>query len=564
MRGANRITGPSPSIHHGSASDAPASFRDEPVTPPSSASVVIVGSGIAACQIAQKLQKAGIDVLMLEAGPRIERGRIVENYRNSPFKDDFQSPYPPSPHAPHPQYSPGDNGYFVQFGPEPYKAGYLRVAGGTTWHWSAQAWRLLPNDMRLQSLYGVGRDWPISYDDLEPYYYEAEVEMGVGGPVDTGSPRAKPYPQPELPLSAFDAAFRRVVDANGYHLITEPAARNTLPFDDRPACCGNSNCMPICPIEAQYTGETALRKAEAAGATVQTDAVVYAVEHDEKDRIVAVHYKDPNGDTHRVTGKIFVLAANAIETPKLMMISRSDRFPDGIGNRHGNVGRHLMDHPGTSVTFLSKEPMWPGRGPMRLSCINNLRDGAFRSEHSAMKLNLGNYSPLRAVSQYLLSKGVAGPDLPEMVRDYASRWVTVNSFFDILPDPENRIVPVWDNKDAMGIPKPGVHYRISDYIHRARDVAHGHYDRIADLFGGTDVRHSDAYFNNNHIMGTLIMGDDPANSVVDADLRSHDHQNLFIASSGVMASAGTVNCTLTLAALSMRLADRLIAECQHA
>ena len=529
-----------------------------------SATVVIVGSGIAACQIAQKLAKQGIDTLMLEAGPRIERWRVVENYRNSPFEGDFQAPYPPTDYAPHPQYSPEDTGYLIQHGPQPYKAGYLRVAGGTTWHWSAQAWRLLPSDMRLKSLYGVGRDWPISYDDLEPYYYEAEVEMGVGGPTDTGSPRSRPYPQPALPLSDFDASFKKVADANGYHVITEPAARNTLPFDGRPACCGNSNCMPICPIEAQYTGETALRKAEQAGAKLIVQAVVYRIEHDDNGDIVAVHYKDPSGASHRVSGKIFVLAANAIETPKLMLISKSSKYPNGIGNTHDMVGRHLMDHPGTSVTFLSKEPMWPGRGPMRLSCINNLRDGPSRAEYSAMKINVGNYSPVRAVNEYLIGKGVSGEELPKMVRDYASRWVVVNSFFDILPNPANRITASPDKVDALGIPRPAVNYEIDDYVNRARDVAHKHYDHIASLFGGTDVRHDDNYFNNNHIMGTLIMGNDPADSVVDANLRTHDHKNLFVASSGVMASAGTVNCTLTLAALSMRLADLLIKEAASA
>ncbi|EKT58157.1 GMC family oxidoreductase [Providencia burhodogranariea] len=529
-----------------------------------SATVIIVGSGIAACQIAQKLAKQGIDTLMLEAGPRVKRWRVVEDYRNSPFKGDFQAPYKPTEYAPHPQYSPKDSGYLVQYGPEPYKAGYLRIAGGTTWHWSAQAWRLLPNDMKLQTLYGVGRDWPIGYDDLEPYYYEAEVEMGVGGPVDTGSPRSKPYPQPELPLSHFDMHFKKVVEPAGYYHITEPAARNTVAFDGRPACCGNSNCMPICPIEAQYTGETALRKAEAAGARLKTEAVVYQIEHDETGKISAVHYKDPNGNSSRVTGKIFVLAANAIETPKLMLISKSEKFKNGIGNEYDNVGRNLMDHPGTSCTFLSAEPVWPGRGPMRLSCINNLRDGEFRTTHSAIKINVGNYSPVQAVSTKLLNMGVSGSELPEMIRDWASRWVVINSFFDILPNRENRIVAT-GKKDKLGIPQPGVHYQIDDYIHKARDVAHEHYSRIANLFNAkpNEIWHDDNYFNNNHIMGTLMMGNDPRDSVVDADLRTFDHENLFVASSGVMASAGTVNCTLTLSALAMRLADKLVEEARH-
>jgi choline dehydrogenase-like flavoprotein len=528
------------------------------------ADVVIVGSGIAASQISQKLAKAGIDVLMLEAGPRIERWRVVENYRNSAYKNDFQAPYPPTEFAPHPQYSP-NNDYLIQRGPENYKAGYLRVAGGTTWHWSAQAWRLLPNDMRLKSAFGVGRDWPISYDDLEPFYYEAEVEMGVGGPDEgLGSPRSKPYPHPPQPLSDFDRRFKEAVEPHGYAHVTEPCARNTAPFDGRPACCGNSNCMPICPIEAQYTGETALRKAEAAKARLLTEAVVYRVEHDDRGHIAAVHYYDPNGASYRVTGKLFVLAANAIETPKLMLNSVSDKFAKGIGNSSDQVGRNLMDHPGTSVRFLSKEPMWPGRGPMRLSCINNLRDGDFRSDYAAMKINVGNYSPMLAVNNYLLSKGVYGVDFDAKVRDTASRWVVVNSFFDILPDPENRITASTEFKDKLGIPRPEVHYRIHDYVNRAAKVARGHYATIADLMGGTDVTYDDNYFNNNHIMGTLIMGNDPRDSVVDKELRSHDHPNLFIASSGVMASAGTVNCTLTLSALAMRLADTIIQEAQHA
>jgi choline dehydrogenase-like flavoprotein len=293
------------------------------------------------------------------------------------------------------------------------------------------------------------------------------------------------------------------------------------------------------------------------------NAVVYRIEHDDQGKIVAVHYMDPDKTSHRVTGKLFVLAANAIETPKLMLISKSDKYPNGIGNSSDQVGRNLMDHPGTSVTFLSKEPVWPGRGPMRLSCINNLRDGPTRSEYSSMKINVGNYSPMRAVNEYLISKGIYGAEFDAKVRDYCSRWVVVNSFFDILPDPENRITASSEFKDAMGIARPEVHYRMSDYIDKAAKVARGHYATIAGLFEASDIRYDDKYFNNNHIMGTLIMGDNPADSVVDKDLRSHDHRNLFIASSGVMASAGTVNCTLTLCALAMRLADKLITEAKQ-
>jgi choline dehydrogenase-like flavoprotein len=146
-----------------------------------SADIVVIGSGICGSLAARKLAAAGASVLILEAGPRVDRGMLTANFRNSPRKGDFMSPYPYSPLAPHPDYQPQDNNYLIQKGPAPYKAEYIRVVGGTSWHWAAQAWRLLPNDLRLHSLYGVGRDWPISYDDIEPYYYEAEVLMGVSG-----------------------------------------------------------------------------------------------------------------------------------------------------------------------------------------------------------------------------------------------------------------------------------------------------------------------------------------------------------------------------------------------
>ena len=136
-----------------------------------SADVIVIGSGICGSLAARSLAASGASVLMLEAGPRVDRGLLTAGFRGSARKSDFMSPYPYSPLAPHPDYAPKDNGYLIQKGPASYKAEYIRVVGGTTWHWAAQAWRLLPNDFRLKTAYGVGRDWPISYDDLEPYYY---------------------------------------------------------------------------------------------------------------------------------------------------------------------------------------------------------------------------------------------------------------------------------------------------------------------------------------------------------------------------------------------------------
>ncbi|MGF6917708.1 GMC family oxidoreductase [Paraburkholderia sp. 40] len=527
-----------------------------------SADIVVVGSGVAGSLVAHQLALAGASVILLEAGPRIPRWQIVENFRNSPAKSDFATPYPSTPYAPHPEYAPANN-YLIQKGDYPYNSQYVRLVGGTTWHWAAAAWRLLPSDFQLRKLYGVGRDWPYPYETLEPWYVAAEVQLGVSGPdssIDLGSPRSKPYPMQQLPLSYMDRRFSDVLNAQGFKVVPEPVARNSRPYDARPTCCGNNNCMPICPIAAMYNGVIHAEKAEQAGAKLIPEAVVYRIEADDKGLITAVHYKDPNGNSTRVTGKLFVLAANGIETPKLMLMSTSDKFPHGVGNSSDQLGRNLMDHPGTGVTFLANEPLWPGRGPMEMTSIVNFRDGAFRSDYSSKKLHLSNGVPTMGVTADLLKKGLTGAELDRQIRDRAARTLNINSFHEHLPEPQNRIVPSADHKDALGIPQPEIYYSINDYVKKSAANTHELYAQIATLFSGTEVSFDDSFAPNNHIMGTTIMGSDAASSVVDADCRTHDHSNLFIASSGVMPTAASVNCTLTIAALSLKLGDKLKRE----
>jgi choline dehydrogenase-like flavoprotein len=527
-----------------------------------SADVVIVGSGVAGCLVAHQLALAGASVIILEAGPRLARWQIVENFRNSPAKGDFTTPYPSVPYAPHPEYAPA-NGYLIQKGDYPYDSQYLRLVGGTTWHWAAAAWRLLPSDFKLKTMYGVGRDWPFPYEALEPWYYAAEVELGVSGPdgaIDLGSPRAKPYPMPQLPLSYMDTRFADVLNANGFTVVPEPVARNSRPYDERPTCCGNNNCMPICPIAAMYNGIVHAEKAERAGAKLIDRAVVYRIEADDKGLVSAVHYKDPSGRTTRVSGKLFVLAANGIETPKLMLMATSAKFPQGIGNRSDQVGRNLMDHPGTGVSFLANEPLWPGRGPMEMTSVVNFRDGSFRADYAAKKLHVSNGVATMAVTSALIKQGLTGAELDRQIRERTARTLTINSFHEHLPEPQNRVVLSKDRADALGIPHPEIYYSINDYVKKSAANTHELYAQIASLFGGTEVTFNDRFAPNNHIMGTTIMGTDPEDSVVDADCRTHDSPNLFLATSGVMPTAAAVNCTLTIAALALRLADKLKRE----
>lgn len=522
-----------------------------------SAEVVVIGSGICGALAAYRIARQGVPVLILEAGPRIDRGHIVAAFRNSPRKSDWMSPYPFSPWAPQPVYQPRSNNYLIQAGPYPYPAEYIRVVGGTTWHWSALAWRLVPNDMRIKSLYDVGVDWPMTYDDLDPWYQEAEELLGVAGAPDTGSPRKRPFPMPPVadPWAMLEIRKRL---AGTYPVVANTVARNTRGYGGRPACVGNNSCQPICPINAQYLGINAVQAAEAAGAKVRPNSVVYRIEADAKGRIAAVHYYDPDKTSHRVTAKNFILAANGIESPKLLLLSTSDKYPNGIANSSGMVGRHLMDHPSTSLTFYADEELWLGRGPQSPDSINTLRDGAFRSQHAPYRIDFTNISQVLGVTEDLIKEGVYGPTFDQQLRWRAAHQMSVKTLLEVLPNPDNRIT-LSTEKDAMGIPKPVAHYSIDDYTRRGAEAAKLDFTKIAELMGGTGLRYSPKgeFANNQHITGTLRMGNDPAKFVTNGFGRAWDHENLFMCGTGVMPTSATMNSTLTGVALALRTASHM-------
>ncbi|WP_428819609.1 GMC family oxidoreductase [Microbulbifer sp. MCCC 1A16149] len=529
------------------------------------AEYVVIGSGVAGALVANELAKAGKSVLILEAGPRVRRWQTVERFRNQPDKMDWMAPYPSPSWAPHPEYGERANDYLIFKGSHKFNSQYIRAVGGTTWHWAACCWRYLPSDFKIKTLYGVGRDWPIDYDDLEPWYYRAEQELGVWGPndQDLGSPRSAPYPMQPLPVSYSEQRVSSRMNRHNpdWKVVTEPAARNSRPYDGRPICCGNNNCMPICPIGAMYNGIVHVDKAEANGAELIHSAVVNRLVS-EGDRIVAAEYKDPAGNDHRISGKTFILAANGIETPKLMLMSYGRKHPTGVGNSSDMVGRNLMDHPGTGVRFFADEKLWAGRGPQEMTSVVGFRDGDFRAEYAGKKLNLSNISPVEKVTREILQEesSLNVPDLTARLRDRAARFVEFASFHEILPQPQNRIRPSTSEKDASGIPRPEITYSIDDYVKKSAVHTREIYGEIARVMGGTEVRFSDDFAPNNHITGSTIMGEKAEDSVVDKDCRAFDHPNLFIAGSSVMPTVGTVNVTLTIAALALRLADTLIRE----
>lgn len=528
------------------------------------ADVIVVGSGLIGSVAAHNLARQGKSVIQLEAGPRVPRWKIVEGFRNSGNASsnggNRNQPYPNEPWA-RTSFTPG---YIENTGPVEYIPGMLRLVGGTTWHWGGACWRILPNDFKLKSLYGVGRDWPISYDDLEPFYSRVEVEMGVSGDnhADYSGHSGAPYPPRSIPfpvrpqeLSYLSQRFAARVGEGGYPFTYQPNGRATDPYGERPACVGNNNCSPICPIGAQYSGDRHATMAERAGTHLIPDAVAYKIEKGPDGRkITAIHYYDPGGKSHRLTARYFVIAAHAIETPRLLLLS-------DVANSSDMVGRNLMDHNAFSLSMFADEPLWSGRGPVQQGDVLKWRDGDFRRQHGAIRYEVGNFVGNVPITQHLLSQGVMGPDLDKQIRHLAARFISVSSNIESLPDPSNRVSLHASNKDKFGLPQLNINYDVSDYVRAGGQVVKQDFLNFQKLLGA-DVfqKNISVWENRDHPMGTVIMGENPKDSVVNHECRTHDHDNLFLATTGVMPAAQAFNPTMTGAALAMRSTDIIARE----
>lgn len=534
-----------------------------------SADVVVVGTGVVGCLIAEQLLDAGISVLMLEAGPRVERAEIVENYRNlaPTSRLHFNAPYPCKPWAPHLESAtPAQANEYLQLeGPDAraYQQGYVRYAGGATWHWAGICWRLTPDDMQLKSKYGVGRDWAFDYDTLEPYYTRAEYAMGVGGPSDPKLQwppiRSKPYPMGRLPFGPGEQRFTDAAASIGLLNTPSAQARNSgIAYDSRPACCGNNNCIPVCPIGAKYDAATALPRIDSKGGTILPNAVVYRVETGPKNEIQAVHYMDPNKQSHRVTGKIFVLACNGIETPKILLMSTDERNPKGVANSSDQVGRNMMDQPKLVVALQLAEPLWTGVGPVQGSSIMETSQGDFRSVHGGALFRFNNMARSRIGGIVALQKGLVGKALDKEIRRLSACTAEIAIEHELLPDPNNRLT-LSDKRDWLGLPKPNIYYDVGNYVRLGSHVySKPIARRLATALGATDVQITTEYVQSDHIMGGTIMGNDTGASVVDVACRAHDHANLFLPGGGAMTSGGCGNSTLTMAALALKAADAMV------
>jgi choline dehydrogenase-like flavoprotein len=585
--------------------------------------VVIVGAGVSGALIAKKLTHGGLKVLVLEAGP--STAWTFDGYTdhlNQFFTASGKGPesaWPPAANAPQPDTADvrSGDGYFVQRGPDKYGSSYTRLLGGSTLHWLGVCLRMLPEDFELRSRYGVGRDWPIGYDELEPYYRDAEWEIGVAADVaeqeHLGIEFADgyDYPMRRLPPSYSDRVLAEKVDGMQVTLggrpfalkvRSYPAGRNSIPRDgyqpvgavdqrgDGQAlgedlgqrCAGNTACTPICPIQAKYSAMKTLAQADRGNLKVIDQAVASQVLVDPVSGLVAgveyQHYENPGSPRHTVRtarARGYVLAAHAVENAKLMLAS-------GLGGASKLLGQGLMDHPALYAWGLSPSSAGAFRGPLSTAGIDDLRGGAFRGSHAAFRFDIGNDgwrattgAPDTTVAAAVTGQHLFGAGLRDHLQSTLPRQVRFSIAVEQVWSSGNRVSIDPRYTDQLGNPRPVIDYRIDDYTLAGMAAATGVYQQMfsrAGIWDATDAASSSwfpsadydgrayHYHGMGHFGGTHAMGDSAANSVVDADQRCWAHPNLFLVGSGSFPSMGTSNPTLTMAALSLRTAEQMLKE----
>jgi choline dehydrogenase-like flavoprotein len=528
------------------------------------ADVIVVGAGAVGSMLSWQMAQKGVKVLLIDAGPRIERASAVQNFYDSADKG-ANSPYPSQPYAPHPMHA---RDHVVQAGPDVFGGSYLRGVGGTTWHWTGFAARFRPSDFRTKSLFGVGVDWPVGYEDLQQHYLFIEKQWGTAGyaEFDQGGPRnGAPYPLPPVPMTYADGLIRDALAPLGYTVAPFAHARNSEVFDGRPPCCGSSSCAPICPVGAKYDASVHVAKAEAAGVRLVPELLVEHIEVGQDQLISGLRVRRSDGQRGVARARIYIIAAHATETPSLLLRSTQPNAPRGVANRSDAVGRYLMGQVDLDTRALTREPLYTYRAPTTTAGILELRDGDVRRAHGAIGtsfLNRGwrvGLGPMQR-SARLIKSGLRGSELAARLSDECSRELAINSSVETLPSENNRVQIDPVQRDSSGKPRPRISFTIDGYSLRGIEKARARHADITKALGCTEIETDAPSIASAIIAGTARMGTDAATTVVDPYCRSHDHANLFVVGTANFPTMPINAPTLTAVALGLRALPLLHAD----
>lgn len=544
---------------------------------------VVVGAGAGGAAAAWRLTAHGLKVLVLEAGPRFDPARDYRlarpDWERSAFPEKRGSRGRVS-FAPLQALDPAHAGLlswnraFGRTNPgtqrEPAGPGYFHVrgVGGSTLHFVGEAHRLNPAAMQLQSEFGVGADWPLSYAELEPYYCVAENLVGVAGPADAGARwRSMPYPLPPHRLCRASERLAAAGRALGQQWHENPRAALSRAYDGRPPCNYCANCSRGCPLGDKGSADVSfIRHAEHGGCTVRENARVLQIETRGR-RVVAVRFR-VGTQVHRAETPQLLLACGAIETPRLLLDQASRSQPHGLANSSGQVGKNLMETLAWTSVGLAEDDLrsWAGL-PADAICWDYNHPRAIPGTVGGCRFNsatqeIGLVGPIAQATR--LVRGF-GANLKAQVRAGFGHALAVGGVAEYLPNPGTFVDLDPTRRDADGRPLARLHLRLE-----AGEIARLHFMAAISrkLLAAAGIRErveeSSSYDRvaATHVFGTCRMGTDGSDSVVDTAGQAYDFDNLAIVDASVFpSSGGGESPSLTIQALAIRAADRIALGC---
>lgn len=526
---------------------------------------VVIGSGPAGGSVARELTRKGHQVLVLEQG-RPVAPQEMEHDEMAAF---ITGRWTNDPETQPQTYrrTPADTAER-----RPY-VGYARVVGGTSFHFTANYWRFRPIDFQEFSVRGgvpgaALADWPITYDELEPYYTAVEWAIGVSGQANAAPgepPRSRPYPLPPLNVTGPGVLLTHACDRLGWSSMPAPMAILSRPYQDRGPCRNCGFCLGF-PCEwgaksgANYT---MIPEALATGrCELRTGAVVHRIETSAAGRVTGVLYYDADRREQRQRARAVVLSANGAESPRLLLLSASNRFPDGLANSSGLVGKHFMFN-GAALSRAEFEHEINGhRGPV----VSRISHHPYELDPGLGLWGGGGFDFRFDVPAMLMALSLP-PDAPQWGAEFKRRlrpWFTRSllsyGHTTSLPVATNAVDLDPELKDAWGLPALRTTFVEHEQDLRLYRHFQGLGRQLLEAAGATaihDTPIADDPGFTVHLLGTCRMGNDPRQSVVDRYHRAHDVPNLFIVDGSSFVTSGRGQPTLTIQALAFRAADHL-------
>ena len=527
---------------------------------------VVVGSGAAGGVVARELAQAGLDVVVMEQGPRLSA---------ADFKHDELSYWYDHAITVDPRKSPqtfrktaADKAVHAPGAPTLI---YARLVGGSSTHFTANFWRFHEVDFNERSLLGpiagtTFDDWPIDYTEMEPYYTKVEWEIGVSGlagasPFDP--PRSKPYPMPPLPVKSSGVLLERGARKLGLHPFPAPMAIASEPYRDRPACAHCGFCIGFgCEMRAKSsTLYTAIPEAEATGrCEVRSESYVHRIEVNDRDRVTGVAYFDAQGREQFQKSRAVVVCANGAETPRLLLMSANARHPHGLANANGLVGKNLMFNTYSEVGAVFEHQLNEYKSVQVTRIVHDYYDsdpkrgfyggGGFDARIGPVPIGWSLFStpPDRAW----------GAGFKKLLESQDRAMISATHGTS-LPMESNTIDLDPEVKDAWGMPAIRVTYKDHpDDLANARFLQ-DRADEVLQAAGALETWKVPVTESTIgvHLLGTCRMGNDPKTSVVDRYHRTHDIRNLFLCDGSSLVTGGRGQPTMTIQALAFRAGEHI-------